>query len=117
MRISRRMAVAAAAVVLPLAVAACSGASSGSSGSSAPQGRPQHGGTVTIAWPATPNFVFPLVPATNSDGFNENLSSLLWPFLVYPGDGAQSIVNPRESLFTSIAYSDGDRDGHAALAG
>jgi peptide/nickel transport system substrate-binding protein len=108
MRISRRMAVAAAAVVLPLAVAACSGASSGSSGSSAPQGHAQHGGTVTIAWPATPNFVFPLVPATNSDGFNENLSSVLWPFLVYPGDGAQSIVNPRESLFTSIAYSNGD---------
>jgi peptide/nickel transport system substrate-binding protein len=109
MRIRCRWALAAA-LVLSLAVAACSG-SSGSTGSggSGPQGKPSHGGTVTIAWPASPNFIFPFVPATNTDGFNENLTSLMWPYLVYPGDGAKSIVNPRESLFTSISYSDGDR--------
>ena len=109
MRIRCRWALAAA-LVLSLAVAACSG-SSGSTGSggSGPQGKPGHGGTVTIAWPASPNFIFPFVPATNTDGFNENLTSLMWPYLVYPGDGAKSIVNPRESLFTSISYSDGDR--------
>jgi len=109
MRISRRWALAAA-LVLSLGVAACSGSSgSAGSGGTGPQGQPRHGGTVTIAWPASPNFIFPLVPATNSDGFNENLTSLMWPYLVYPGDGAKSIVNPRESLFTSISYSDGDR--------
>ncbi|HEX3922561.1 MAG TPA: ABC transporter substrate-binding protein, partial [Streptosporangiaceae bacterium] len=110
MRICRRWALAAA-LVLSLAVAACSGGSPGSAGSggTGPQGQPRHGGTVTIAWPASPNFIFPLVPATNSDGFNENLTSLMWPYLVYPGDGAKSIVNPRESLFTSISYSGGDR--------
>ncbi len=109
MRISRRWALAAA-LVLSLAVAACSGSSgSAGSGGTGPQGQPRHGGTVTIAWPASPNFIFPLVPATNSDGFNENLTSLMWPYLVYPGDGAKSVVNPRESLFTSISYGDGDR--------
>ncbi|MGD0698406.1 MAG: peptide ABC transporter substrate-binding protein [Trebonia sp.] len=58
---------------------------------------------------ATPNFIFPLVPATNSDGYNENLSSPLWPNLVYEGDGAQSTINPQESLYSSLTYSNGDR--------
>jgi peptide/nickel transport system substrate-binding protein len=110
MRISRRWAVVVATLAVPLAVAACSGGSSGAvgSGGTGPQGHPTHGGTVTMAWPATPNFIFPLVPATNSDGYNVNLYDLMWPYLVYSGDGAKSIVNPRESLFTSIDYTDND---------
>lgn len=73
--------------------------------------RPEdRGGTVTIPWvAATPNFIFPLVPATNSDGYNLNLSSPLWPSLVYEGDGAESTVNPQESLYSSLAYSNDDK--------
>ena len=38
---------------------------------------------------ASPNFIFPLPPATNTDGYNVNLTEALWPNLVYDGDGAQ----------------------------
>ena len=38
-----------------------------------------------------------------------NLTELMWPYLVYDGDGAQSVVNPQESLFSSLAYSDDDK--------
>ena len=111
-RLVRRLAVPAAATVLALAAAACTGSSSsGAIGSgTAVNGHARHGGTVTIGWEnATPNFIFPLAPATNSDGYNVNLTEQMWPYLVYSGDGAKSIVNTRESLYTSIKYSDGDR--------
>lgn len=111
-RLIRRLAVPAAATVLALAAAACTGSSpSGAIGSgTAVNGHARHGGTVTIGWEnATPNFIFPLAPATNSDGYNVNLTEQMWPYLVYSGDGAKSIVNTRESLYTSIKYSDGDR--------
>jgi peptide/nickel transport system substrate-binding protein len=90
----------AVGLALVLALAACSGNSSATA---------QRGGTVTTAEVgASPNFIFPLAPATNQDGYNINLTMLLWPYVTYPGDGAQSIVNPQESLFSSIAYSNGD---------
>jgi peptide/nickel transport system substrate-binding protein len=106
-----RLAVPAAALALTLAAAACTSGSSGTiGGGTAVNGHARHGGTVTVGWvAATPNFIFPLSPATNSDGYNMNLTELMWPYLVYSGDGGKSVVNPRESLYTSIAYSDGDR--------
>jgi peptide/nickel transport system substrate-binding protein len=80
------------------------------SGGSAPTGKPLKGGTVTIAEVGvSPNDIFPLSPATNSNGYNATLDSGLWPNLAYAGDGAQSIVNPQESLFSSLKYSDGDK--------
>jgi peptide/nickel transport system substrate-binding protein len=114
MLITRRMAVTMTALCLALALAGCTGGSSpgaiGNGGGTASGGHVQHGGTVTIAeLAATPNFIFPLAPATNQNGYNVNLTAPLWPFLVYAGDGAQSIVNPQESLFTSITYSGGDK--------
>jgi peptide/nickel transport system substrate-binding protein len=111
-RVIKRLAVPATALALTLAAAACTGSgSAGAIGSGAAvTGHAERGGTVTLGWvAATPNFIFPLPPATNSDGYNENLTSLMWPYLVYQGDGGKSIVNPRESLFSSITYSDGDR--------
>jgi peptide/nickel transport system substrate-binding protein len=107
----RRLAVPVAALALAVAGAACSGgSSSGAIGTGAAvNGHAQHGGTVTVGWEnATPNFIFPLVPATNTDGYNVNLSEQMWPYLVYSGDGAKSIVNPQNSLYSSITYSDND---------
>lgn len=113
MRIIGRLATASAALALAVTAAACGGGSSGkigSGGTAGPTGHPHKGGTVTIAEVgASPNFVFPLAPATNTDGYNVNLTMGMWPSLVYAGDGAKSIVNPQESLFTSIAYSNGDK--------
>jgi len=103
MRIIRPAAAMAAILTVTLA-AACS---SNSSKSATPHARP--GGTVSIAWPATPNFIFPLAPATNTDGFNANLTQLMWPYLVYGGYGAQAVVNPRESLYSSLTYSNSDK--------
>ena len=52
-----------------------------------------------MAWlAATPDFIFPLPPATNTDGYNQNLTEPLWPPLAYDGDGGASAVNPQESL-------------------
>jgi peptide/nickel transport system substrate-binding protein len=107
-----RLAVPVAALALTLAAAACSGgSSSGAIGSGAAvNGHRQHGGTVTVGWEnATPNFIFPYAPATNSDGYNVNLTEQMWPYLVYSGDGGKSVVNTRDSLFSSITYSDGDQ--------
>src|SRR5579859_7327605 len=104
MRIPRSLAASAAALALIGAAAACGSSSSGG----ASKGHAQQGGTATLAWPATPNFLFPLPPATNTDGFNANLFNPLWPLLTYQGDGGKSIVNPQESLFTSIDYTNGD---------
>jgi peptide/nickel transport system substrate-binding protein len=114
MRMTGRLAAGAAAFGLVLGLAACGGGSGGSSTgngpSTAPAGKPKHGGTATIAEVgASPNFIFPLAPATNTDGYNVNLTQPMWPPLVYSGDGAKAIVNPQESLFSSIAYGDGDK--------
>ncbi len=113
MRIITRLVTASAALALAATAAACGGGSApkvGNGGTAAPAGHIQNGGTVTIAEVgASPNFIFPLAPATNSDGYNVNLTMGMWPSLVYAGDGAQSIVNPQESLFSSIAYTNGDK--------
>src|ERR1022692_4980779 len=114
MRISRLTATAAT-LGLTVALVACTGSSgsgsqaigNGSSGGAA-AGHVQRGGTVGVAIGASPNFIFPLPPATNSDGWNTNLTTPMWPYLVYAGDGAKSAVNPQESLITSATYSDGD---------
>jgi peptide/nickel transport system substrate-binding protein len=111
-RLVRRLAVPAAATVLALTAAACTGGSSGGAigSGTAVKGHARHGGTVTIGWEnATPNFIFPYAPATNSDGYNVNLTEQMWPYIVYSGDGAKSVVNTRDSLYSSITYSDGDR--------
>jgi peptide/nickel transport system substrate-binding protein len=113
MRINPGLAATAAGLVLISTVAACSSGPSStkiSSGKTAAKGHMVRGGTVTIAEVgASPNFVFPLPPATNSDGYNANLTMGLWPDLVYSGDGAKSAVNPQESLYSSLTYSDGDK--------
>jgi len=115
MRTIGRLAMAGAAIALAAAVAACSGGTSGSAigsgnGKSAPAGAKETGGTVTMAWiAASPNFIFPLSPATNTDGYNENLTQPMWPYLVYNGDGGASAVNPQESLYSSMTWSNGDK--------
>jgi peptide/nickel transport system substrate-binding protein len=107
MRMIRHAAALVAAITMSLAAAACS--SSGGSGGSA-TGTPQHGGTVTVAWiAATPNFIFPFAPATNTDGYNVNLSQPLWPPLAFDGNGGQSVVNQQESLYSSLTYSNGNK--------
>ena len=112
MRSIHRLLTTAAVLTAAVTLAACSGTTSsiGSGGSGQPRGAKEHGGTVTVAWvAATPNLIFPLSPATNTDGYNVNLDNPMWPTLVYPGDGAKSVVNPQESLFTSMTWSDGDK--------
>jgi peptide/nickel transport system substrate-binding protein len=103
MRATRKSLIAvAAALALIAALAACSGSGSAASA--------QRGGTVTLAElpGSSPNFIFPLPPATNQNGYNVNLTMLMWPYLVYAGDGAQSVVNDQESLYSSLAYGDND---------
>ncbi len=110
MRRTRRIAVAASLVALAIVVAACSGTSS-KVGTGTPKvtGKPLKGGTVTIAEVGeSPNFIFPYAPSTNSNGYNAGLSEALWPFLADAGDGSKSIVNPQESLFSSLKFSDKD---------
>jgi peptide/nickel transport system substrate-binding protein len=114
MRTFRRLAIAAAAAAMAVSVAACSGSGGGSAignGGSAATGQHVQGGTATVAWPdgTAPNLIFPLAPATNTDGYNVNLTYLMWPYLVYDGDGGQSAVSPRESLYSSLTWSDGDK--------
>ena len=118
MRITRQLAVMAAPLTMAVVLAACSGSGGsggGGGGGSTAGGRPQQGGVATEAWSATPNFIMPLTPATNNDGYNENLSMLMWPMLVYAGDGAKSIVNPAESMFSSMTWSNGDKTDTIAL--
>lgn len=106
MRKTRRLAALAAILALATVVAACSSASPKIGSGSKVTGKKVPGGTVTVAEVgASPNFIFPYPPAENSNGYNVNLTMGLWPSLVYAGDGAQSIVNPQESMFSSIAYS------------
>ena len=101
MCIPRWTAAVAILVITVLTVAACSGGGGTSAG---------HRGTATMAWVgASPDFIFPLAPATNTNGYNENLTEPLWPPLVYDGDGGKTAVNPQESLYSSITYSNGDK--------
>ena len=115
MRLTRRLAAAGAALMLGAALAACSGTGSkpaigGETGSGTPAGAKEKGGTVTQAWiGSAPNDVFPLTPATNTDGYNANLEEPLWPNLVYDGDGGASTINPQESLYSAMVWSNGDR--------
>lgn len=114
MRVVRRTKACAVGVVLAMAAVGCSGGSHGSiaNGQSAAgsKGPVRKGGTVTVAEVGvSPDFIFPLVPATNQDGYNTNLTENLWPYLVYAGDGAKSVVNKDKSLFSSLDYSNGDR--------
>jgi peptide/nickel transport system substrate-binding protein len=107
MRKTPRLAAAAAILALATLVAACSGASTSKIGAgSTVSGKPLPGGTVTVAEvAASPNFIFPYAPSTNSDGYNVNLTLGLWPSLVYAGDAGKSIVNPQESQYSSLTYS------------
>ena len=115
MRTLRRLAIATVSLALATTVAACSGTGSGSAigngnGTGAPKGQKEQGGTVTMAWiAAAPNFIFPLAPATNTDGYNVNLTQPMWPYLVYNGDGGASAINPQESLYSSMVWSNGDK--------
>jgi peptide/nickel transport system substrate-binding protein len=119
MRISRQLVATAATLAVVLSATACTGGTgglardaigNGDSNTAVPTGHLQRGGTVTIAEVAvSPNFIFPLAPATNQNGYNGNLAAPMWPCLVYSGDRAKSIVNPQESLLASIRYSDGGK--------
>ncbi len=108
---NHRLAVAVAALAMTVVATACSAGNVGKvGGGSALTGKPEKGGTVTIAEVGeSPNFIFPIVPATNSNGYNASLTLGMWPPLVYSGDGANSVVNPQESLFSSLKWSDGDK--------
>jgi peptide/nickel transport system substrate-binding protein len=109
---THRLVAAAVAALALTALAACGGGNVAKvgGGSSAPTGKPEKGGTVTLAEVGySPNFIFPIVPATNSNGYNQDLTIGLWPTLVYSGDGANSVPNPQESLFSSLKWSDGDK--------
>jgi len=111
-RRTQRLVVAAAGLALTTLVAACAAGHgpSVSSGNSHPTGQKVQGGTVTIAENGySPNFLFPAPPATNSNGYNIVLSEGLWPTLVYAGDGASTGVNPKESLYSSMTWSDSDK--------
>ncbi|HXW45508.1 MAG TPA: ABC transporter substrate-binding protein [Streptosporangiaceae bacterium] len=109
MRTRQRLAVAVAALTLSAALAACGGGGSKISNANTVHGTPIHGGTVTIAEVGvSPNLIFPLLPSTNSNGYNVNLTEGLWPYLVYIGDGAKSAVNPQESLYSSLTWSHND---------
>ncbi|MBO0819962.1 MAG: hypothetical protein J2P26_03835 [Nocardiopsaceae bacterium] len=114
MRTSRRITLAAIVIAAVTVLAACSGG--GGNGKnlgtgSAVSGTKQPGGTATLAWTGgvAPNFIFPYPPATNTDGYNQNLTEYLWPFLAYSGDGAQSAIDPAKSLYSSVAFSNGDK--------
>ncbi|WP_435178420.1 ABC transporter substrate-binding protein [Actinacidiphila sp. bgisy145] len=117
MRVIRRTRGAAVAVALAMAAVACTGGGGGGGGTisdgqhATASKRPvKKGGTITVAAvAATPDFIFPLAPATNSNGYNANLTEALWPYLVYAGDGAASQVNKDKSLFSALEYSNGDK--------
>jgi peptide/nickel transport system substrate-binding protein len=110
MRTRYSLAMTMTALALAAAVTACSGTTAKIGAGSTVKGTPMRGGTVTVAEPsgASPNDVFPLLPSTNSNGYNVNLTEGEWPYLVYVGDGANSVVNPRESLYSSLTWSDND---------
>jgi peptide/nickel transport system substrate-binding protein len=105
-----RLVAAGAALALVSLLAACGGSSPRVGSGAATKGQLVRGGTVTVAElpESSPNDIFPLGPATNEDGYNVNLTMGSWPSLVVEGDGAQSIVNPQESLYSSMTWSDND---------
>jgi peptide/nickel transport system substrate-binding protein len=109
-RIRRSLIVTATALILAVAVAACGGTTSKVGSGHAVKGTPERGGTATVALPsgASPDDIFPLPPATNTNGFNENLTIGEWPYLVVTGDGAKSVVNAQESPYSSLTWSDND---------
>ncbi|HEY1623062.1 MAG TPA: ABC transporter substrate-binding protein [Streptosporangiaceae bacterium] len=112
MRVIRTGAAVTAALTLAVTAAACSSSGGSGSGGSGTQaaGTPQKGGTVTMQWVGGyPNFIFPLMPATNTDGYNGNLQTPMWPDLVYAGDKGQSTVNPDESLYSNMSWTNGDQ--------
>ncbi|HEX4060170.1 MAG TPA: ABC transporter substrate-binding protein [Streptosporangiaceae bacterium] len=110
MRIRHPLAMTVTTLGLAVVVAACGGTSPKVGTGSAVKGTPEQGGTVTVAEAsgASPNDIFPVPPATNSNGYNENLTMGEWPYLVYTGDGAKSVVNPQESLYSSLTWSRND---------
>jgi peptide/nickel transport system substrate-binding protein len=113
-RIPHRLAIAVAAAATAVGAVACSGAGGssaiGSGNGSAATGQKVQGGTATVAWLATtPNLIFPLPPAINVNGYDIYFTRQLWPYLVYEGDGGQAAVNPQESLYSSLNWSDGDK--------
>ncbi len=110
MRIRHSLATTMTALALAAAVTACGGTTAKVGAGSTVKGTPEHGGTVTVALPsgASPNDIFPLLPATNTNGYNENLTIGEWPYLVNIGVGANSEVNPQESLYSSLTWSDND---------
>jgi peptide/nickel transport system substrate-binding protein len=110
MRNPRRLAALAATLALAAVVAACGGGTVNVGSGTTVRGKMIKGGTVTIAEQsgASPNFIFPYPPSTNTDGYDVNLTMGLWPSLSYIGDGGKSAVNPQESLYSSLTYSDHD---------
>ena len=119
MRTVQRLRVAAGGIALAMVAVGATGCSGGGSSSgaisdgqsaSATKAPVKQGGTVTIAEVGEqPDFIFPLPPATNQNGYNANLTEAMWPYLVYPGNGADSVVNKDKSLFSSLDYSNGDK--------
>jgi peptide/nickel transport system substrate-binding protein len=108
---TRRLCLTGAALaVLGSLLAACSGSSPHVGSGAANKGQMVHGGTVTIAElpGSSPNDIFPLSPATDSDGYNVNLTMGSWPTFMYAGDGSQSIANPQEDTYSSLTWSDND---------
>jgi peptide/nickel transport system substrate-binding protein len=116
MRMIRPAVALAAALTLTVAAAACSSSSGSGNGSGKPgssatpaTAAASHGGNVTMQWVGGyPNFIFPLMPATNTDGYNVNLQEPMWPYLVYSGNRGQSTVSPEESLYSSLNWSNND---------
>jgi peptide/nickel transport system substrate-binding protein len=107
----RRLIQVAAVLALVTVAAACTGATAKVGLGRAVRGAKVRGGTVTMAAStgASPDDIFPLLPATNGNGLNGDLTMELWPWLVYLGDGPKSIVNPQESPYTSLSYSNHDK--------
>lgn len=105
---------AALVIAAVTALAACTGSAGNGKNlgsGSALKGAKQQGGTATLAWNGgvAPNFIFPYPPATNTNGYNQNLTQYLWPFLASTGDGGQSKINPAESLYSNVGFSNGDK--------
>ena len=109
-RIRRSLTITVTALALAAAAAACGGTTSKIGSGTAVKGQPLKGGTVTVAQISgtSPNDIFPLTPATNSNGYNLDLTEGEWPSLVYIGDGGKSVVNPKESLYSSLTWLDND---------
>jgi peptide/nickel transport system substrate-binding protein len=107
---TRRLAIAGVALALGLLLAACGATTAHVGSGSVVKGQLVRGGTVTVAQlsGASPNDIFPFPPATNSNGYNENLVQGVWPNLVFIGQGTKSVVNAQESLYSSMTWSDND---------